>query len=77
LIPGHEVVGIVAALGKNVKGFELGQRVVADNSVCQVDFAIPELVTKALERNSAVNVSIAAVVRHYSASISKPMGELY
>ncbi|KAI9813325.1 MAG: hypothetical protein M1832_006340 [Thelocarpon impressellum] len=32
LIPGHETVGVVAALGKDVKGFELGQRVVADNS---------------------------------------------
>jgi len=32
LIPGHECVGEIAALGKDVKGFELGQRVVADNS---------------------------------------------
>ncbi|KAH0544831.1 hypothetical protein FGG08_001060 [Glutinoglossum americanum] len=29
---GHETVGIVAALGKDVKGFEIGERVVADNS---------------------------------------------
>ena len=33
LIPGHECVGVVAAMGKNVKGFQLGERVVADNSV--------------------------------------------
>ncbi|OAL30573.1 chlorophyll synthesis pathway protein BchC [Fonsecaea nubica] len=32
LIPGHETVGVVAALGPKVKGFEVGQRVVADNS---------------------------------------------
>jgi D-arabinitol dehydrogenase (NADP+) len=32
LIPGHETVGVVAAMGKDVKGFELGDRVVADNS---------------------------------------------
>lgn len=32
LIPGHETVGVVAALGKEVKGFEVGDRVVADNS---------------------------------------------
>lgn len=32
LIPGHECVGVVAAIGKDVKGFEIGERVVADNS---------------------------------------------
>ncbi|ROV89210.1 hypothetical protein VMCG_09891 [Cytospora schulzeri] len=32
LIPGHETVGVVAAKGKNVKGFEIGDRVAADNS---------------------------------------------
>jgi D-arabinitol dehydrogenase (NADP+) len=32
LIPGHETVGVVAAMGKDVKGFEIGERVVADNS---------------------------------------------
>jgi D-arabinitol dehydrogenase (NADP+) len=32
LIPGHEVVGVVAAVGKNVKQFKVGERVVADNS---------------------------------------------
>ncbi|KAF5137517.1 D-arabinitol dehydrogenase 1 [Metarhizium anisopliae] len=32
LIPGHETVGVIAALGKNVKGFQIGDRVAADNS---------------------------------------------
>jgi D-arabinitol dehydrogenase (NADP+) len=32
LIPGHETVGVVAAIGKDVKGFEVGERVCADNS---------------------------------------------
>ncbi|KAI9799285.1 MAG: hypothetical protein M1833_004163 [Piccolia ochrophora] len=32
LIPGHETIGVVAALGKNVKGFKVGDRVAADNS---------------------------------------------
>lgn len=32
LIPGHETVGVVAAVGKDVKGFEVGERVCADNS---------------------------------------------
>ncbi|KAL1848162.1 hypothetical protein VTK73DRAFT_10177 [Phialemonium thermophilum] len=35
LIPGHETVGVVAAFGKTVTGFSVGDRVVADNSeVC-------------------------------------------
>lgn len=29
---GHETVGVVAAVGSKVKGFEIGERVVADNS---------------------------------------------
>ncbi|PGH19172.1 chlorophyll synthesis pathway protein BchC [Polytolypa hystricis UAMH7299] len=32
LVPGHETVGVVAALGPTVKGFNIGDRVVADNS---------------------------------------------
>ncbi|KAF8466229.1 chaperonin 10-like protein [Kalaharituber pfeilii] len=32
LIPGHETVGVIAAIGKDVKGFEIGDRVAADNS---------------------------------------------
>lgn len=32
MIPGHETVGVVAAVGPKAKGFEVGDRVVADNS---------------------------------------------
>ncbi|KKZ67840.1 alcohol dehydrogenase [[Emmonsia] crescens] len=32
LVPGHETVGVVAAIGPKVKGFNIGDRVVADNS---------------------------------------------
>ncbi|KAL4777011.1 chaperonin 10-like protein [Aspergillus nidulans var. acristatus] len=32
LVPGHETVGVVAAVGPKVKGFDIGDRVVADNS---------------------------------------------
>lgn len=30
LIPGHEAIGTVVEMGKNVTGFELGDRCVAD-----------------------------------------------
>jgi len=30
LIPGHEAIGTIAEMGKNVKGFEIGDRCVAD-----------------------------------------------
>ncbi|KAL3437298.1 chaperonin 10-like protein [Aspergillus tetrazonus] len=32
VVPGHETVGVVAAFGSKVKGFSVGDRVVADNS---------------------------------------------
>ncbi|KAF7551960.1 hypothetical protein G7046_g7564 [Stylonectria norvegica] len=32
LIPGHETVGVIAAVGKDVKEFKIGDRVAADNS---------------------------------------------
>jgi D-arabinitol dehydrogenase (NADP+) len=32
LVPGHETVGEIAAFGASVKGFKVGERVVADNS---------------------------------------------
>ncbi|KAL2861516.1 chaperonin 10-like protein [Aspergillus pseudodeflectus] len=32
VVPGHETVGVVAAFGSKVKGFVVGDRVVADNS---------------------------------------------
>ncbi|KAL4922301.1 chaperonin 10-like protein [Aspergillus aurantiobrunneus] len=32
VVPGHETVGVVAAFGSKVKGFTVGDRVVADNS---------------------------------------------
>ncbi|TCD68705.1 hypothetical protein EIP91_009989 [Steccherinum ochraceum] len=36
LIPGHEAIGKVVEIGKNVKGFDLGDRVVADVGIsCQ------------------------------------------
>lgn len=39
LIPGHETVGVIAAVGKNVRGFQVGDRVAADNSeLCEECF---------------------------------------
>lgn len=33
IIPGHEISGRIAALGKNVKGFEVGQRVTVNHTI--------------------------------------------
>ena len=33
LVPGHEVVGVIADFGKNVQGFSKGDRCVADPGV--------------------------------------------
>ncbi|KFA78356.1 hypothetical protein S40288_05008 [Stachybotrys chartarum IBT 40288] len=39
LIPGHETVGVVAAVGKNVKDYKVGDKVAADNSeLCEECF---------------------------------------
>jgi hypothetical protein len=33
LVPGHEIVGTIHSVGKDVKGFSTGDRVVADNTI--------------------------------------------
>ncbi|KAK1226853.1 hypothetical protein PQX77_010157 [Marasmius sp. AFHP31] len=35
LIPGHELVGSIAKVGKNVQGFDIGDRVVADPGITE------------------------------------------
>lgn len=42
LIPGHEAIGKVVEMGKNVKGFEMGDRCVADVGM-SVGFSVLEL----------------------------------
>lgn len=37
LIPGHEAIGTIVEMGKNVKGFEMGDRCVADVGVTVSD----------------------------------------
>ena len=37
LIPGHEAIGKVVEMGRNVKGFEIGDRVVADVGISVSD----------------------------------------
>ncbi|TFK41625.1 chaperonin 10-like protein [Crucibulum laeve] len=33
LVPGHEIVGIISQVGRSVKGLEVGERCVADNTI--------------------------------------------
>jgi len=72
LIPGHEVVGVIADWGKNVTGFAKGDRVVADPGVTasevRGDVMIVELTSVF---GSASRVSTAAGGSHYFVRTSK------
>ena len=40
LIPGHEAIGTIVEMGKNVKGFSIGDRCVADVGITVSFFLI-------------------------------------
>jgi hypothetical protein len=67
LIPGHEAIGKVVEMGKNVKGFEIGDRCVAD-----VGISVRRLASRCItwitshDFNSAVLVSIVVVAMSFS-----------
>ncbi|KAF7323943.1 Zinc-binding dehydrogenase [Mycena kentingensis (nom. inval.)] len=42
LIPGHEIVGTISKLGKDVSGFEVGDRVVADPGITCDDLGVTQ-----------------------------------
>ena len=41
LIPGHEAVGVIHAVGKNVKGLEVGDHAAADVCNACADLGLP------------------------------------
>jgi len=59
-IPGHEFSGVVAAIGKNVRKFKVGQRVAADpNIFCEACEACKEN-----RQNFCVDMHAVGVTRH-------------
>jgi hypothetical protein len=67
LIPGHEAIGKVVEMGKNVKGFEIGDRCVADVCSCVRLPGESFVRTTSHGFDSAVYVSIAVVGMSFSA----------
>ena len=61
LIPGHEAIGKVVEMGKNVKGFEIGDRCVADVGISVRDCLLFIIGTISQYSGSVVLASIAAV----------------
>lgn len=59
MFQGHETVGVVAAIGKDVKGFEVGERVVADNSEARYRLVLTETLRRADYCSSATSASTA------------------
>jgi len=75
LIPGHEVVGVVAAIGPKVKGFKVGERVVADNSeLCGECFYCRRGQTLLCEHFEAHGVTLSGAFAEYCAY---PAGKVF
>jgi threonine dehydrogenase-like Zn-dependent dehydrogenase len=56
LIPGHEAIGTIVEMGKNVKGFSIGDRCVADVGITvshtETDFPIHNHLDRKLSTTS-------------------------
>ncbi|KAG5220668.1 N-terminal acetyltransferase complex catalytic [Salix suchowensis] len=72
LIPGHEAVGTIVELGKNVKGFEIGDRCVADVgiTVSALDLTVSSVFSSYTGEGSATIASTAAVANRSCAKTS-------
>jgi len=72
LVPGHEVVGVIAKMGMNVQGFDLGNRCVADPGITVRDELHRTFHdTIFLASNSAGRAFTADEDKIFSARISK------
>lgn len=73
LIPGHEAIGTIVEMGKNVKGFDMGDRCVADvgNTVSHTPLDFRAIPTRTEIQLSAMIVFIVDEVNRSYARISK------
>jgi threonine dehydrogenase-like Zn-dependent dehydrogenase len=66
LIPGHEAIGKIVEMGKNVKGFSIGDRCVADVGISVRYYLLKDKpFTMSHRLHSAVTVFIVAVVMSF------------
>jgi threonine dehydrogenase-like Zn-dependent dehydrogenase len=66
LIPGHEAIGKVVEMGKNVKGFDIGDRCVADVGISVRNRSLSCILSPTSHcLDSVVLVSIAVVVMSF------------
>ncbi|KAI9738506.1 MAG: hypothetical protein M1818_005403 [Claussenomyces sp. TS43310] len=78
LIPGHETVGVVAAVGPEVKGFKVGERVVADNSeLCNECFYCRRGEPLLCEHFEAHGVTINQVNGGFAEYVAYPAGKVF
>jgi D-arabinitol dehydrogenase (NADP+) len=78
LIPGHEAIGKVVEMGKNVKGFEIGDRCVADVGISVRDrFSKCIIWTMSHCLDSAVPASIAVVATNFFVRTLAPRVSLW
>ncbi|KAJ7839609.1 chaperonin 10-like protein [Mycena olivaceomarginata] len=70
LIPGHEAIGSIVEMGKNVKGFSIGDRCVADVGITVRRARMHASASMLTLIFSAMTASTAAAVNHSSAKTS-------
>jgi threonine dehydrogenase-like Zn-dependent dehydrogenase len=78
LIPGHEAIGKIVEMGKNVKGFEIGDRCVADVGITVRHRLLKNITrTKSHCLDSAAPAFSAAVVMSFSVRVLAPRALLW
>ncbi|KAI3602896.1 zinc-binding dehydrogenase [Moniliophthora roreri] len=78
LIPGHELVGTIAKIGKNVKGFSEGDRCVSDPGItCDVCFYCRRGQSLLCEKFDGLGVTVAGGFAGYVAVQSKKVFKIH
>ncbi|KAF8223430.1 GroES-like protein [Tricholoma matsutake] len=78
LIPGHEIVGVVVAVGKSVKGFSIGDRCAADPTVfCETCFFCRRGQSLLCEKFESLGVTLPGGFAEYVAVQSKKVCKIF